>query len=72
MAYVSLQLGILNLLPIPILDGGHIVMLGIEGLLRHDLALKIKERVVTAGMVFLLLIFLIVMYNDVVRLLPGR
>jgi regulator of sigma E protease len=72
MAYVSLQLGILNLLPIPILDGGHIVMLAIEGLLRHDLALKIKERVVTAGMVFLLLIFLIVMYNDVVRLLPGR
>ena len=72
MAYVSLQLGVLNLLPIPILDGGHIVMLAIEGLLRHDLTIKIKERVVTAGMVFLLLIFLIVMYNDVVRLLPGR
>ena len=72
MAYVSLQLGILNLLPIPILDGGHIVMLGIEGLLRHDLTLKIKERVVTAGMVFLLLIFVIVMYNDVLRLFPGH
>jgi regulator of sigma E protease len=72
MAYVSLQLGILNLLPIPILDGGHVVMLAIEGLMRHDLALKVKERVVTAGMVFLLLVFLIVMYNDVVRLLPGR
>jgi regulator of sigma E protease len=72
MAYVSLQLGILNLLPIPILDGGHIVMLAIEGLLRHDLALKIKERVVTAGMVFLLLIFVIVMYNDVLRLFPGH
>ena len=69
---MSLKLGILNLLPIPILDGGHIVMLGIEGLLRHDLSLKMKERVVTAGMVFLLLIFLIVMYNDVLRLFPGR
>lgn len=70
MALVSLNLGILNLLPIPILDGGHILMLGIEGLLRRDLSLKIKERVVTVGMVFLLLIFLIVMYNDVLRLLP--
>ena len=72
MALVSLNLGILNLLPIPILDGGHILMLGIEGLLRHDLSLKIKERVVTVGMVFLLLVFLIVMYNDVLRLLPGH
>jgi len=72
MAIVSLQLGILNLLPIPILDGGHIVMLGIESVLRHDLSLKIKERVVTVGMVFLLLVFLMVMYNDVVRLFPGR
>ena len=72
MALVSLNLGILNLLPIPILDGGHILMLGIEGLLRHDLSLKIKERVVTVGMVFLLLVFLIVMYNDVLRLFPGH
>jgi len=51
MALVSLNLGVLNLLPIPILDGGHILMLGIEGLLRKDLSLKIKERVVTVGMV---------------------
>jgi regulator of sigma E protease len=72
MALVSLNLGILNLLPIPILDGGHIMMLGIEGLLRHDLSLKIKERVVTVGMVFLLLVFLIVMYNDVLRLFPSH
>ncbi len=72
MALVSLNLGILNLLPIPILDGGHILMLAIEGLLRHDLSLKIKERVVTVGMVFLLLVFLIVMYNDVLRLFPSH
>jgi regulator of sigma E protease len=72
MALVSLNLGILNLLPIPILDGGHILMLGVESVIRHDLSLKLKERVVTAGMVFLLLIFLIVMYNDVSRLIPGR
>ena len=72
MALVSLSLAVLNLLPIPILDGGHIFMLLIEGVLRHDLSLKIKERVITAGMVFLLVVFLLVMYNDVLRLLPGR
>jgi regulator of sigma E protease len=72
MALVSLNLAILNLLPIPILDGGHILMLGIEGLLRRDLSLKIKERFVTVGMVFLLLVFLIVMYNDVLRLFPSH
>jgi regulator of sigma E protease len=72
MALVSLNLGILNLLPIPILDGGHILMLAIEGLMRRDLSLKIKERVVTVGMVFLLLVFLIVMYNDALRLFTSR
>jgi regulator of sigma E protease len=72
MALVSLSLGILNLLPIPILDGGHVLMLAIEGLLRRDLSLKIKERVVTAGMVFLLLVFVLVMYNDTLRLLTTR
>ena len=72
MALISLNLAILNLLPIPILDGGHILMLGIEGLLRRDLSLKIKERFVTVGMVFLLLVFLIVMYNDVLRLFPSH
>jgi regulator of sigma E protease len=72
MALVSLNLAILNLLPIPILDGGHVLMLAIEGALRHDLSLKIKERFVTAGMVFLLVIFLIVMYNDVLRLFPNH
>jgi regulator of sigma E protease len=72
MALVSLNLGVINLLPIPILDGGHILMLGVEGLLRKDLSLKIKERFVTVGMVFLLLVFLVVMYNDVLRLLPSQ
>lgn len=72
MALVSLNLGVLNLLPIPILDGGHILMLGIEGVMRRDLSLKIKERVVTVGMVFLLLVFVMVMYNDVLRLVPSR
>ena len=70
MALVSLNLGVLNLLPIPILDGGHIAMLGIEGLMRHDISLKIKERVVTVGMVLLMALFVFVMFNDVMRMVP--
>lgn len=70
MAIISLNLGILNLLPIPILDGGHILLLTIEGVRRRDLSLAFKERFVQVGFVFLLLLFAIVMYNDVVRLLP--
>jgi regulator of sigma E protease len=70
MAFISLNLGILNLLPIPILDGGHILLLTIEGLRRRDLSLAFKERFVQVGLVFLLVVFAIVMYNDVVRSLP--
>ncbi len=72
MAVISLNLAILNLLPIPILDGGHILLLAIEGGLRRDLSVTIKERFVQVGLVFLLVIFAIVMYNDVLRLLPNR
>jgi regulator of sigma E protease len=54
MAVISLNLGLLNLLPIPILDGGHILLLAIEGILRRDLSLAVKERFVQVGLVFLL------------------
>lgn len=72
MALISLNLGILNLLPIPILDGGHIMILAIEGAMRRDLSMGFKERFVQVGFVFLLVIFAIVMYNDVLRILPSR
>jgi regulator of sigma E protease len=67
MAIISLNLAILNLLPIPILDGGHLLMLSIEGLLRRDLSLTVKERFVQVGFVFLMLIFVVVMYNDILK-----
>ncbi|HUY12724.1 MAG TPA: RIP metalloprotease RseP [Terriglobia bacterium] len=66
-SFISLQLGIFNLLPIPILDGGMILMLGIEGLMRRDLSLKVKERVVQVGMVFLLLLAVFAVYNDIIK-----
>jgi regulator of sigma E protease len=72
MAVISVNLGILNLLPIPILDGGHILLLSIEGIRRRDLSLAFKERFIQVGLVFLLLLFAIVMYNDVMRHLPIR
>jgi regulator of sigma E protease len=68
MAIISLNLGLLNLLPIPILDGGHVLMLSIEGILRRDLSVAVKERFVQVGLVFLLGIFAFVMYSDIFKL----
>jgi regulator of sigma E protease len=70
MAMIGVNLAVLNLLPIPPLDGGHILLLFIEGTIRRDLSVRVKERFVTVSMVFLLLVFAIVMYNDVLRLIP--
>jgi regulator of sigma E protease len=70
MVLISVNLGILNLLPIPILDGGNILLLAIEGIMRRDLSIAFKERFVQVGFVFLLVLFAYVMYNDVMRMLP--
>jgi regulator of sigma E protease len=67
MALISVNLGILNLLPIPILDGGNILLLAVEGVMRRDLSMNFKERFVQVGLVFLLVLFAIVMYHDVLR-----
>lgn len=64
---LSLNLGILNLLPIPVLDGGAILFLLLESLLRHDVSLRIKERIYQAGFAFLVLLMTFVIYNDIVR-----
>lgn len=72
MAVISLNLGLLNLLPIPILDGGHVLMLAIESVLRRDLSVAFKERFVQVGLVFLLGIFAFVMYSDILRLIQAH
>lgn len=71
-AIISLNLGLLNLLPIPILDGGHLLMLAIEGLMQRDLSVAVKERFVQVGLVFLLSIFGFVMYSDIIKLIQNR
>jgi regulator of sigma E protease len=70
MAGVSLNLAIFNLLPIPILDGGVILMLLVEMLLRRDLSLRIKEAVVRVGFVFLMMVVVFVLYNDISKMMP--
>ncbi|HLW76228.1 MAG TPA: RIP metalloprotease RseP [Bryobacteraceae bacterium] len=71
MALVSLNLAIVNLLPIPIMDGGSILMLLIEMLMRRDMDLRMKEAVVKIGFVFLMVVVVFTIYNDISRILPG-
>ncbi|MGD0182015.1 MAG: site-2 protease family protein [Terriglobales bacterium] len=70
-AAISLNLGIFNLLPIPILDGGVILLLFVESIMRRDISLQIKERIYQAAFVFLVLFAVMVIYNDLAKTLPG-
>jgi regulator of sigma E protease len=70
MAMVSLQLGLFNLFPFPILDGGMILMLAIEGLRRRDISLAVKERVYQVAFVLLVLFAALVIFNDITKLSP--
>lgn len=65
MAMISLQLGIMNLLPIPVLDGGHIFILLLEGIARRDFSIQVKERIQQLGFVFLVMLLIVVNFNDV-------
>jgi regulator of sigma E protease len=67
MALISMQLAIFNFLPIPVLDGGVMLLLLIEAGMRHDLSLRVKERFVQVGLVILLLLVVVVTYFDLVK-----
>ncbi|HEX3103931.1 MAG TPA: RIP metalloprotease RseP [Terriglobales bacterium] len=71
-AAISLNLGIFNLLPIPIMDGGVILLLFIESLMRRDISLQIKERIYQAAFVFLILFAAMVIYNDIAKTIAQR
>ena len=68
MASISLNLGLLNLLPIPVLDGGHIFIMAIEGLARRDFSTRVKEKMFLAGFAVLLMLMVTVIYNDLTRI----
>ncbi|MFI5279884.1 MAG: RIP metalloprotease RseP [Gemmatimonadales bacterium] len=69
MALFSVNLAVLNLLPIPVLDGGNIVLLLIEAVRRKPVSIEIRQRVATVGLLLLVLLMLFATYNDVGRLL---
>ncbi len=69
MAMISLNLGLLNLMPVPVLDGGHIAILAVEGLARRDLSVRVKERILMVGAAMIVLLMVTVIFNDVARLL---
>lgn len=69
-AFLSLQLGIINLLPIPVLDGGHMLFFSIEAILRRPLNVKIREAAQQVGFIVLVLFILVISYNDIMRILP--
>jgi regulator of sigma E protease len=71
MAIISINLGVLNLLPIPILDGGHILFLGIEAIRRKPLNEKVIGVAQRVGLAIILTIMAFALYNDIIRLVTG-
>jgi regulator of sigma E protease len=69
MAMISLNLGLLNLMPVPVLDGGQIAIIAWEGLIRRDLSNRAKERILLAGAALIVLLMVTVIYNDISRLI---
>ncbi|HEV3141983.1 MAG TPA: RIP metalloprotease RseP [Vicinamibacterales bacterium] len=68
MAMISLNLGLVNLLPIPVLDGGHIFIMALEGVARRDFSMRVKEKMLLAGFVLILMLMVTVIYNDLTRI----
>lgn len=68
LAMLSLSLAIINILPFPVLDGGHIIIILIEGIIRRELPLKVKLAIQQAGLVILLLLMAFIIYNDIISL----
>ncbi len=65
---LSLSLAIINILPFPVLDGGHMVIIIIEGIIRKELPVKIKEGIQFAGLVMILMLMAFVIYSDLISL----
>lgn len=70
-AFISLQLGIVNLFPIPGLDGGHLLIFLVEAAIRRDLNAKLKTVLLYAGFAFLLALMAFVVFNDIAKTLPN-
>jgi regulator of sigma E protease len=71
LAILSINLGVLNFLPIPVLDGGHLFFFLLEAIIRRPLELKHRERAQQVGMVLLILVMIYAFYNDIARFFEG-
>ncbi len=76
MGLISISIAILNLLPIPVLDGGQIAILMVESLRQRDFSLQVKERINQVGLLLIVMLMVVVLYFDLVKnvppgLLPG-
>jgi len=76
---ISLQLAIFNLLPIPVLDGGHLAVIGVESALRRNFSERTKERILNIGFWLIIMLVVVVLFNDIAKnfpvldnLIPGR
>ena len=70
-ALISVNLGVLNLLPIPVLDGGHLIFLLVEMVFRRPVPIKIQEKAMIVGLCMLLTLMLFATFNDVMRIVNG-
>ncbi len=68
LAVLSLSLAILNILPFPVLDGGHFVMIAIEGIMHKEIPIKIKIAIQNAGFILLLMLMAFIIYNDIINM----
>ena len=71
MAILSVNLALINILPIPALDGGHLIVITTESILRRPLSIKAKLRIQQVGLAFILMLMTLVFYNDIMRLFRG-
>ncbi len=66
-AFVSANIGLLNILPIPVLDGGHLIFITVEAVIRRPISSRVKLVIQQVGMALLLLFMIIISYNDLMR-----
>ena len=69
MSFISINLAIINLLPVPVLDGGHLLFFIIEGVIRRPVTGRVREMAVQVGVLFLVFLMVLVFYNDINRII---
>lgn len=71
-AQISVSIGLLNIFPFPVLDGGHLVFIVVEGIIRRPISTKVKLNIQKVGLALILAFFLLVSYHDILRIIFGR